>query len=70
MHFWCVFGKFSLVMPGKGAERRPLSRRWRRSARLTSRQRAGAFCIDPEPAGLAGAHLHQFKTTARIALPR
>jgi hypothetical protein len=33
------------------------------AAGLTARQRCEAFCIDPE-------HLHQFKTTARIAPPR
>jgi hypothetical protein len=46
------------------------ARRRRRSARLRLRQSAGAFCIDPEQAPAAGGYLHQFKTTARIALSR
>jgi hypothetical protein len=46
------------------------TRRRRRPARLTLRQRAGTFCTDPEQPGIAGAVLHQFKTTVRIALPR
>jgi hypothetical protein len=44
-----------------------------RPSGLTMRQRAGGFCADPEQAPRRGArsgHLHQFKTTARIAPSR
>jgi hypothetical protein len=36
-------------------------------AGLTTRQRGGAVCIDPET---AGRRLHDFNTTAAIALPQ
>jgi hypothetical protein len=37
---------------------------------LMSRQHGGAVCINPEQKRAPCGHLHDFKTTARIAAPQ
>jgi hypothetical protein len=71
MHFWRIPAAAMRFAPKILARERASRAAGAASARLTSRQREGGFCIDPEQAaGIAGAFLHQFKTTAPIAVPR
>jgi hypothetical protein len=58
MHFWLILTAAMRFAPKILARERASRAASAASARLTSRQRGGEFCIDPEqerPAGAAGA---------------
>jgi hypothetical protein len=69
MHFRRIFRRVARAAPQKSGGP-PTITALASASGLTLHQRGGAACIDPEQQCASPGHLHDFKTTARIADPQ